>query len=641
MKKIRLLKNKKLLLAVAGVLVIIATIVILTRPKEDLEEDIIWREYQVAYNDITASLDGGGTLETTGVHHSFDVDLKIEQILAEVGQEVKTGDVLVKYSPDALKEKITELNASLKKAQRALEDAKNNRQKAQLENGRNENEIPQDTQTGYESEKKERENAIRIAEQKIKQLQGKNTKLKLDLENAAASADGSTDSGELKELREELARLQAELKELESDNPASGSDGQIGSLNQQRSNLETQLHEVNSQVDSITKDRGDLNALRQQLAAIQEELLTVRGQITALPEGDLALVDLQVKEAGLASKEGELQAAIGAFLDESGKLEELIKQGVDLENQISSIHEQISSPKDAAQDDAIKKKQVQIDEVQKKITALSSKEEKTAALREQIQQVQTEMEAAQFELETQQMALNALNSNHAEQTGKKKENQATQGKINALNDATLDNAVKNAQADVEKIQKDLEKANEILTTPELTANDDGVVTELKYAEGDEVPGGKSIVTVGSNGEKRVVTQISQEDIGSVEIGQEVEMQFLSTPDETLKGHVLEKSLVPSEGGDGVTYKVTIAFEEEQPELLQGMTCSVKFILKRVKHVLTLSNKAIKLENGKQIVTVLLPDGTHEEREIQTGFSDGRVSEITGGLSDGEIVVTEG
>lgn len=582
MKKIRLLKNKKLLLAVAGVLVIIATIVILTRPKEDLEEDIIWREYQVAYNDITASLDGGGTLETTGVHHSFDVDLKIEQILAEVGQEVKTGDVLVKYSPDALKEKIAELNASLKKAQRALEDAKNNRQKAQLENGRNENEIPQDTQTSYESEKKERENAIRIAEQKIKQLQDKNTKLKLDLENAAASADGSTDSGELKELREELARLQAELKELESDNPVSGSDGQIGSLNQQRSNLETQL------------------------AAIQEELLTVRGQITALPEGDLALVDLQVKEAGLASKEGELQAA-----------------------------------KDAAQDDAIKKKQVQIDEVQKKITALSSKEEKTAALREQIQQVQTEMEAAQFELETQQMALNALNSNHAEQTGKKKENQATQGKINALNDATLDNAVKNAQADVEKIQKDLEKANEILTTPELTANDDGVVTELKYAEGDEVPGGKSIVTIGSNGEKRVVTQISQEDIGSVEIGQEVEMQFLSTPDETLKGHVLEKSLVPSEGGDGVTYKVTIAFEEEQPELLQGMTCSVKFILKRVKHVLTLSNKAIKLENGKQIVTVLLPDGTHEEREIQTGFSDGRVSEITGGLSDGEIVVTEG
>lgn len=617
MKKILLLKNKKLLLAVAGVLVIIATIVILTRPKEDLEEDIIWREYQVAYNDITASLDGGGTLETTGVHHSFDVDLKIEQILAEVGQEVKTGDVLVKYSPDALKEKITELNASLKKAQRALEDAKNNRQKAQLENGRNENEIPQDTQTGYESEKKERENAIRIAEQKIKQLQDKNTKLKLDLENAAASADGSTDSGELKELREELARLQAELKELESDNPASGSDGQIGSLNQQRSNLETQL------------------------AAIQEELLTVRGQITALPEGDLALVDLQVKEAGLASKEGELQAAIGAFLDESGKLEELIKQGVDLENQISSIHEQISSPKDVGQDDAIKKKQVQIDEVQKKITALSSKEEKTAALREQIQQVQTEMEAAQFELETQQMALNALNSNHAEQTGKKKENQTTQGKINALNDATLDNAVKNAQADVEKIQKDLEKANEILTTPELTANDDGVVTELKYAEGDEVPGGKSIVTVGSNGEKRVVTQISQEDIGSVEIGQEVEMQFLSTPDETLKGHVLEKSLVPSEGGDGVTYKVTIAFEEEQPELLQGMTCSVKFILKRVKHVLTLSNKAIKLENGKQIVTVLLTDGTHEEREIQTGFSDGRVSEITGGLSDGEIVVTEG
>ena len=68
---------------------------------------------------------------------------------------------------------------------------------------------------------------------------------------------------------------------------------------------------------------------------------------------------------------------------------------------------------------------------------------------------------------------------------------------------------------------------------------------------------------------------------------------------------------------------------------------MKFILRKEANVLMLANKAISIRDGRQIVTVQLPDGTHEEREITTGFSDGRVSEITGGLSEGEAVVTGG
>jgi len=37
----------------------------------------------------------------------------------------------------------------------------------------------------------------------------------------------------------------------------------------------------------------------------------------------------------------------------------------------------------------------------------------------------------------------------------------------------------------------------------------------------------------------------------------------------------------------------------------------------------------------------MADGSHEEREIKTGFSDGRTSEVTSGLSAGEIVVVAG
>ena len=129
MKLSDLRKHKKFLIAVVCVLAAIAMGAVFLQPKAEPEDDVIWREYPVKLGTITASLDGSGLLEATGIHHSFDVDLKIDQILVEAGQEVKAGDTLVTYSKSALQEKIDELTASLQAAQRALEDAQNNKRK--------------------------------------------------------------------------------------------------------------------------------------------------------------------------------------------------------------------------------------------------------------------------------------------------------------------------------------------------------------------------------------------------------------------------------------------------------------------------------------------------------------------------------
>ena len=95
MKLSDLRKHKKILIAVICALAATAMGALFLQPKAEPEDDIIWREYPVKLGTITASLDGSGLLEATGIHHSFDVDLKIDQILVEAGQEVKTGDALV------------------------------------------------------------------------------------------------------------------------------------------------------------------------------------------------------------------------------------------------------------------------------------------------------------------------------------------------------------------------------------------------------------------------------------------------------------------------------------------------------------------------------------------------------------------
>lgn len=264
-----------------------------------------------------------------------------------------------------------------------------------------------------------------------------------------------------------------------------------------------------------------------------------------------------------------------------------------------------------------------------------------ADLNAQISAAQSELEAVKQQLETQRSTLANLTVDYEKQYNQSQQNQGIQNQINLLNNASRENAVKNAQAEVDKAKKNLSEAQSLLDTPVLTAETDGIVTAINYLPGEEVPADRAIVVIGDSQKKQVTISVSQEDIASVEAGQPVELRFSSAPENAVDGKVIKKSPLPKDGGDGVSYEVVISLDEDDPELLEGMTCSVKFILKKVENVLTLANKAITLRDGKQYVTVKLPDGSHEEREIKTGFSDGRISEVTGGLSDGDIVVVAG
>lgn len=103
MKRIKFQKHKKIIAAVTcGVVILGIAVRIFLRPKSELNEDVIWREYPATRTDIVASLDGSGKLEFTKAEHSFSVDLKIKEIFVEVGQEVKKGDTLVEYSKEII-----------------------------------------------------------------------------------------------------------------------------------------------------------------------------------------------------------------------------------------------------------------------------------------------------------------------------------------------------------------------------------------------------------------------------------------------------------------------------------------------------------------------------------------------------------
>ena len=537
MKRIKFQKHKKIIAAVTcGVVILGIAARIFLRPKSELNEDVIWREYPATRTDIVASLDGSGKLEFTKVEHSFSVDLKIKEIFVEVGQEVKKGDMLVEYSKEDIEAKSAECEAALETAERALQDLKNSQQAEKLQNDLTNAQSQQQAQNAYESSKRECESTIQELEQKAKQFQEKMASLEQELEQA--EGEGGED---VQALQAELEQLQAELANLEAG-------GQTVAE-------ETAASETTLQTEETTP--SETNTQEEDNAA------------------------------------------------------------------------------------AIQAKKEQIAQLQARIDAASAAAKRIASLKEQNSQLQSKLEATKNQLDNQKTALENLNADYERQTAQNKDNQGIQNQIDSLNNASKENAVKNAQAEADKAKKALSDVQSLLETPVLTAETDGIVTAVNYYPGEEVPADKAIVVVGNNQKKQVIISVSQEDIASVEVGQSVELRFSSAPESAVDGKVIKKSLLPADGGDGVSYEVIISLDADNPELLEGMTCNVKFILKKAENVLTLANKAITLRDGKQYVTVKLPDGSHEEREIKTGFSDGRISEIIDGLSDGDIVVVAG
>jgi multidrug efflux pump subunit AcrA (membrane-fusion protein) len=77
---------------------------------------------------------------------------------------------------------------------------------------------------------------------------------------------------------------------------------------------------------------------------------------------------------------------------------------------------------------------------------------------------------------------------------------------------------------------------------------------------------------------------------------------------------------------------------EDFELREGLSVTVSILVEGASDVLLVPNEAITYRGMEAYVQVLSPDGTVEDRLIQTGISDWQYTEVTDGLSEGEQVV---
>lgn len=149
--------------------------------------------------------------------------------------------------------------------------------------------------------------------------------------------------------------------------------------------------------------------------------------------------------------------------------------------------------------------------------------------------------------------------------------------------------------------------------------------------------GTSILTVTPQDTMTVTVTVDEQDIRLLTIGMEARVQVDVIKGETFTATVTDVGIIGANNGGSSKYQVQLELERT-PGMLEGMYATVTFLGEETGTVLTLPVAAL-YEDGAGTV-VYTDKGLTKSAAVTTGVSDGTLVEITGGLTEGQIVYYE-
>ncbi len=362
-----------------------------------------------------------------------------------------------------------------------------------------------------------------------------------------------------------------------------------------------------------------------QLMKVDEEKLA---EALETAQNELEKARIALKQAKSAKSLGELNAQKEAAGQETG--------GAEADRQLAQAQNDVS-----AAEQRIAERTAQIEQIDAQLAQLPPEDPQIAELTAQREKLAAELESLKGELDSAQANKSSLEDAKSRQEEAQAKNNAIDRKIANANSGNLNNAIDLAKLDVEAAQKKVDRLQAIKDDPYLYASADGVILSLDASAGGEIKSETPLAAIGDPKKKTVTVPVAQSDIGKIKEGQEVEFTLDAFGDSKFTGKVLSRSLAAIKDSNPVSYNVIIEVDANDAEMLDGMSANATMIIKQQKDVLQLSNKAIVVRDGRQYVKMKNDDDTLRDVEITTGFSDGKVSEITGGLSEGDVVIVEG
>jgi len=193
---------------------------------------------------------------------------------------------------------------------------------------------------------------------------------------------------------------------------------------------------------------------------------------------------------------------------------------------------------------------------------------------------------------------------------------------------------------VKRLELQLDQAEAELDKAVITASFDGVVANIYIKEGQQLSAmtyANPAICLIDPSEIKLSGVIDEIDVPKVKLGQEAVITLDALPDKEVKGRVTFISPASTVQTGVVFYKTTIALENPDEELKDGMSASAEIVIEQHDDVLLIPNRAIQGSLEKPWVQVVT-NGQIEERQISMGLNDGMYTEVLSGLEEGEEVV---
>lgn len=176
----------------------------------------------------------------------------------------------------------------------------------------------------------------------------------------------------------------------------------------------------------------------------------------------------------------------------------------------------------------------------------------------------------------------------------------------------------------------------------LTAPYDLVIESINVPDTESKCTSSNYIEVSDLTTLQTTISISENEIGEIKKGQEVEITLTADETKTYTGSITKIDSIGNYSSSGTTFSAIVEFKNDGNVKL-GMSLSCTVILEEEKDVISVPIDAVyENDNGEEYVNKIKGDGTVEETIIETGIADDSYVQVISGLNlnDKVQIITE-
>jgi HlyD family secretion protein len=199
----------------------------------------------------------------------------------------------------------------------------------------------------------------------------------------------------------------------------------------------------------------------------------------------------------------------------------------------------------------------------------------------------------------------------------------------------------------EELFKRYQESSTQSTRPEefqVRSPSNGTILEILVHSGEIITsgtatfgGGTVLMRIADLSHMVVKSNINEVNIPRVLVGQAVDIRFDALPGQSFQGTVLGIATQGVRTENIVTYEVTIAIDTPHKVLKPMLTANVDIVTKQLEDVLTIPLEALRVENGDDVVEVLI-DEAPKTRKVQVAFRTDTQAVITQGIQEHDQLI---